>query len=140
VRAVARSPSSLRGARRWISPDPVTAARRFIVRATLMLQRNNRVNPMDTLAKQRFPAPLDNPADDVILALTHALARAIELIPDSASRLAACARAMREVVETRVDHLRCVRRWRGCRPCGKAGARPAHTRAWNVPTLSVVPH
>jgi hypothetical protein len=33
VRAFARSPSSLRGARRWISPDPVTAAHGFIVRS-----------------------------------------------------------------------------------------------------------
>jgi hypothetical protein len=43
--------------------------------------------------------PLDNPVDDAIMALTHALARAIELIPDHDSRLVACARAMREVVE-----------------------------------------
>ena len=54
---------------------------------------------MDTLAKRRFPPPLDNPVDDAIMALTHALARAIELIPDHNSRLVACARAMREVVE-----------------------------------------
>jgi hypothetical protein len=48
----------------------------------LTLHRNNRVNPMDTLAKRRFPAPPYNPVDDMISALTHALTRAIELIPD----------------------------------------------------------
>ena len=69
----------------------------------MTLHRNNRVNPMDTLAKQRFPAPPDNPVDDIILALTHALARAIDLIPDPDSCLVACARAMREVVEM-VEH------------------------------------
>jgi hypothetical protein len=69
----------------------------------LTLHRNNRVNPMDTLAKRRFPAPPYNPVDDMISALTHALARAIELIPDPDTRLVACARAMREVVET-VEH------------------------------------
>jgi hypothetical protein len=69
----------------------------------LTLYRSNRVNPMDTLAKRRFPAPTYNSVDDMISALTHALARAIELIPDPDSRLVACARAMREVVET-VEH------------------------------------
>jgi hypothetical protein len=69
----------------------------------LTLHRNNRGNPMDTLSKRRFPAPPDNPVDEIILALTNALARAIELIPDPDSRLGACARAMREVVET-VEH------------------------------------
>ena len=58
---------------------------------------------MDTLPKRSFPPPPDNPVDDVIMALTHALARAIELIPDHDSRMAACARAMREVVE-KVEH------------------------------------
>ena len=58
---------------------------------------------MDTSAKRRFPPPPDNAVDDVITALTHALARAMELIPDHDSRLVACARAMREVVET-VEH------------------------------------
>jgi hypothetical protein len=37
---------------------------------------------------------------DVITALAHALARSMELIPDANSRIAACSRATRDVVET----------------------------------------